>query len=113
MNEIITKILDLLDKCENAIEVAQLVLFALVTKRCSKLSKVAEELGKNTLPAPEQAQTVATETTTATPKQLKKQYTELFKEGYELYMSDKDEADMTSEELSKYEAVKTFIEGGM
>lgn len=112
MTEIISKILELLDKCENAIEIAQLVLFALVTKRCSKLSKLAEEFGKNTLPVPEQAQTVATEPS-ATPKQIKKQYTDLFKEGYELYMSDKDEADMTAEELRKYEAVKTFIEGGM
>ena len=108
MSEIITKILDLLDKCENAIEVAQLVLFALVTRRCSKLSHAAEILSSGST-IPEEIK----ETSTVSPKQLKKQYTDLFKEGYDLYISDKDEADMTSDELQKFEAVKTFIEGGM
>lgn len=113
MEQVISKILSILEECDQAIEIAQLVLFAVITKKCSNVSKavktcdvVSSEGVVDILPdAPSGVKSVKP------IERIESLAAEDMRLGINLYVSDVDRSSLTEDQKRRYDLAATYFGG--
>lgn len=109
MEQVISKILEILDTCENAFEVLQVVLMTLLVRKYGKSLKTSEKGESKLLTSSEVPETVVSDVHIA--RSTKKSFKAFISDGIDLYYSDKKYEEMSETEKLKFDAAKRFIEG--
>lgn len=113
MEQVISKILSILEECDQAIEIAQLVLFAVITKKCSNVSKAVKTCDV----ASSNVIDVASSDTSSDVKSVKpierieKLAAQDIQLGIELYLSDVDRSSMTDVQKRRYDLAVAYFGG--